>query len=49
MFGMVLEKVILADLVKVTDAVDRKICAVGVMKILTEAPEMLQPNYITFW
>lgn len=49
MFGMVLEKVIIADLPKVTDVADRKICAVGVTKILTEAPEMLQPNYVTFW
>jgi len=48
MFGMVLEKVILADLGKVADAADRKICAIGVMKIL-EAPEMLQPSYSTFW
>jgi exportin-2 (importin alpha re-exporter) len=49
MFGMVVEKLLIADLQKTSGQIDRKICAVGVTKILTEAPAMLQPDYIKFW
>ena len=33
---------------KVTGLTERKICAVGVAKILTEAPSMLT-TYVNFW
>jgi len=49
MFGMVVEKLFMADLQKVSGGVDRKICAVGVTKILTEAPAMLQADYVKLW
>jgi len=49
MFGMVVEKLFMADLQKVSGNVDRKICAVGVTKILTEAPAMLQADYVKLW
>ena len=49
MFGMVVEKLLVADLQKVSGTVDRKICAVGVTKILTEAPAMLQADYVKLW
>jgi len=49
MFGMVVEKLFVADLQKVSGNVDRKICAVGVTKILTEAPAMLQADYANLW
>ncbi|KAK7100974.1 hypothetical protein V1264_023831 [Littorina saxatilis] len=48
MFGMVLEKLFVADLQKVSGHTERKICAVGVTKILTEAPIMLQ-DYEALW
>lgn len=48
MFGMVLEKLYLLDLQKISGGVEQKICAVGVTNILTEAPAMLQ-NYEAFW
>jgi len=49
MFGMVVEKLLIADLQKVSGSIDRKICAVGVTKILTEAPAMLQADYVKLW
>jgi exportin-2 (importin alpha re-exporter) len=38
---MVLEKLYLTDLQKVSGNLERKICAVGVAKILTETPFLL--------
>ena len=49
LFGMVLEKVIIADVQKVVGQTERKICAIGITKILTETPDMLSDVYITFW
>ena len=47
---MVLEKLYIADLQKVSGNVDRKICAVGVIKMLTECPILLSnDNYIKIW
>eukprot|EP00112_Aurelia_sp_Birch-Aquarium-sp1_P013550 Seg2879.1 transcript_id=Seg2879.1/GoldUCD/mRNA.D3Y31 product=Exportin-2 protein_id=Seg2879.1/GoldUCD/D3Y31 len=48
LFGMVVEKLFILDLQKVTGPIEKKICAVGVTKILTEAPDMLT-TYLTFW
>lgn len=41
MSNMVLEKLFVADLQKVSGNLERKICAVGVAKILTESPTLL--------
>ncbi|XP_052256836.1 exportin-2-like isoform X3 [Dreissena polymorpha] len=41
MFGMVVEKLFVADLQKVSGTSEKKICALGVTKILTEAPVMI--------
>jgi len=50
MFGMVTEKLFIADLQKVSGNTNRKICAVGITKVLTEAPAMLQqPDYLKLW
>ena len=49
MFAMVVERLFLADLQKVSGHTERKICAVGVTKILTEAPIMLQGDYEALW
>jgi hypothetical protein len=42
MFGMVIEKLYVQDLQKVSGHLERKICAVGVTNILTESPVMFQ-------
>lgn len=41
MFGMVVEKLFIQDLQKVSGTSEKKICAAGVTKILTEAPSMI--------
>lgn len=48
MFGMVLEKLFLQDLQKVSGMAEKKICAGGVTKVLTEAPVMLT-TYNDLW
>ncbi|XP_036346077.1 exportin-2-like [Rhagoletis pomonella] len=49
MFGMVVERVFIPDMAKVSSEMDRKIVAVGVAKILTECPPMLTPPYVQRW
>ncbi|XP_076462956.1 exportin-2-like [Babylonia areolata] len=49
MFSMVVERLFLVDLQKVSGHTERKICAVGLTKILTEAPAMLQGDYEALW
>lgn len=49
MFGMVLERLIIADVQKVTGQLERKICAVGITKLLTEAPALIDGEYSHFW
>ena len=46
---MVLEKLYIAEVQKVSGATERKICAVGMTKMLTEAPQLLQGDYERFW
>ena len=41
MFGMVLEKIIMPDLQKVAGNQEKKICAVGITKLLTESQSMM--------
>ena len=41
MFGMVVEKLFVADLQKVSGTSEKKICAAGVTRILTESPVMI--------
>ncbi|XP_014204436.1 exportin-2 [Copidosoma floridanum] len=45
MFGMVIEKVFIADLQKVSGEFEKKITAVGLSNILVECPAMLQSPY----
>ncbi|KAF2980496.1 hypothetical protein EK904_000600 [Melospiza melodia maxima] len=45
MFGMVLEKIIIPEIQKVSGQVEKKICAVGITKILTECPPMMDTEY----
>lgn len=49
MFGMVIERILCADLTRVTGDIDKKIVAMGVTKILCECPSMLTPPYRNYW
>lgn len=49
MFGMVLEKLFLADLLKVSGGVERKIVACGVVKLLCDCPAMYTGAYQKYW
>uniref|UniRef100_A0A8C6PGN0 Exportin-2 n=1 Tax=Nothobranchius furzeri TaxID=105023 RepID=A0A8C6PGN0_NOTFU len=49
MFGMVLEKIIIPEVQKVSGIVEKKICAVGITKILTECPAMMDTEYTKLW
>ncbi|CAD5113532.1 DgyrCDS2694 [Dimorphilus gyrociliatus] len=48
MFGMVLEKLFVPNVQKLTDTKEKKICAIGITNILTDAPIMLT-NFQAFW
>uniref|UniRef100_A0A3B3I7D8 Exportin-2 n=1 Tax=Oryzias latipes TaxID=8090 RepID=A0A3B3I7D8_ORYLA len=49
MFGMVLEKIIIPEVQKVSGTIEKKICAVGITKILTECPAMMDTEYTKLW
>lgn len=49
MIGMLLEKIILPDVQKVTGNVNKKITAVGIIKILTDTPKLIDGPYAQFW
>ena len=49
MFPMVLDRILIPDLQKISGARDKKICAVGITKILCEAPETLTGPYANYW
>ncbi|CAN7996022.1 unnamed protein product [Ixodes hexagonus] len=49
MFGMVLERLVIADVQKVSGTLERKMCAVGITKLLTEAPALIEGEYNSFW
>ncbi|TRY97477.1 hypothetical protein DNTS_008211 [Danionella cerebrum] len=49
MFGMVLEKIVIPEVQKVSGQVEKKICAVGITKVLTECPAMMDTDYTKLW
>ncbi|XP_075231087.1 chromosome segregation 1 [Lycorma delicatula] len=49
MFGMVLERLMIPDVQKITGAVEVKVAAVGITKLLCEAPELVDGPYSHFW
>lgn len=49
MFGMVLEKLFISELQKISGIVERKIVACGVTKLLCECPEMYTGQYQKHW
>ncbi|KAE8576401.1 hypothetical protein XENTR_v10004166 [Xenopus tropicalis] len=49
MFGMVVEKIIIPEIQKVSGPIEKKICAVGLTKVLTECPAMMDTEYTKLW
>ena len=49
LFAMVLEKVVIPEAQKVSGPTERKITAVGIIKLLTETPSMLAEPYVNLW
>lgn len=49
MFGMVVERILISDLPRVSGDNDKKIAAVGVTKLLCECPAMLAMPYRNYW
>ncbi|XP_046736247.1 exportin-2 [Diprion similis] len=49
MFGMVVDRVLIADLQKVSGESERKITAVGISNLLTDCPEMLNSPYDAYY
>ena len=49
LFQMVVQRLFLIDVQKVSGQTERKICAVGITKLLTETPEMLSAPYVDLW
>ena len=49
LFQLVIEKVFITDVQKVSGQTERKICAIGITKILTETPAMLTEPYVNLW
>lgn len=46
---MVVEKIVIPEVQKVSGPVEKKICAVGITKILTECPAMMDTEYTKLW
>ena len=49
MFKMVVERLYLQDVQKVSGSTERKICAVGITRLLTETPAMLMEPCASLW
>lgn len=48
LFGNFVEKILIPDVQKVSGPTERRICAVGMIKLLTDCPEFLK-TYNNFW
>ncbi|XP_074596688.1 chromosome segregation 1 [Brevipalpus obovatus] len=49
MFGMVVERLLVAEVQRVTGKLERKICAVGITDILTTVPQMIDGPYAPYF
>ena len=49
MFGMVCDRLIVNELQKVSGVTEKKICAVGLTKLLCETPVVITGQYASFW
>jgi len=48
-FSMILEKVWMAGMESVVDEKDKKICVVGIARLLCQSPELLAEPYLRAW
>ena len=46
---MVLERLLIADMQKISGTVERKIAAVGVTRLLCDCPPLMNGAYARFW
>jgi len=49
LFGMVIQRLIILEVQKVSGLIEKKICAVGMTKLLCETSCLLNGNYSQFW
>jgi exportin-2 (importin alpha re-exporter) len=49
MFGMVIERVFITDLQKVSGEIERKITAIGISNVLTNCSSMLENPYVAYY
>ena len=49
LFLMVIERLYIPDVQKVSGQTERRICAIGITKILTETPEILSEPFVQQW
>lgn len=49
MFGMVVERVLITDLQKISGEIERKVVAVGMSNLLIDCPAMLEPPYHSYY
>jgi exportin-2 (importin alpha re-exporter) len=49
MFGMVLERIFIPDLQKVSGTMEKKIAAAGMITILCDCPPLVDGSYSQFW
>ena len=49
MFGMVLQRLVVPETQKVSGSTERKICAVGITRLLCDTPSLLTGQYSQFW
>ncbi|XP_076182593.1 chromosome segregation 1 [Ptiloglossa arizonensis] len=49
MFGMVLERVLIADLQKVSGDIEKKVTAIGISNLLIDCPSMLESPYNSYY
>ncbi|XP_050543879.1 exportin-2 [Daktulosphaira vitifoliae] len=49
MFGMLLDKIILPDVQKVTGTTNKKITAIGIVKVLADTNKLIEGDYASFW
>lgn len=49
MFGMVVERVFIADMQKVSGDIERKVTAVGISNLLIDCPAMLESPYNVYY
>lgn len=49
MFGMVVDRIFITNLQKVSGEIERKIVAIGISNLLIDCPAMLEPPYVSYY